>query len=147
MKATILVGFLLLCASFSLVVAQNPDDICGHWLSQSGEGKIKIFRNANYFYGSIEWMKFPLDEHGKPKVDAMNPNPKLRNRPRLGMLLLRSFEFDESAKEWVNGKIYDPKTGKTYNCKMSMTDKNSINIRGYVGISLIGRTEIWTRVE
>ena len=46
---------------------------------------------------------------------------------------------------WAKGTIYDPEDGKTYKCKMTLTDPKTLGVRGYIGISLIGRTTVWTR--
>jgi uncharacterized protein (DUF2147 family) len=58
--------------------------------------------------------------------------------------MLKNFSFDEN--EWNGGTIYDPENGKTYNCKIAIRDGNKLDVRGYIGISLLGRTETWFRV-
>lgn len=75
-----------------------------------------------------------------------NPDPKLRNREVVGLVMLNDFVFDGN-KTWNDGTIYDPREGKTYSCKITLKDKNTINVRGYVGISMFGRTEVWTRIK
>jgi len=127
--------------------AQNPDDVVGVWINPKATGKIKIFRTGEFFYGNLIWIDKPLDEKGNPKLDDKNPDPTKSNRKIQGLLMLSGFTFDASEKYWQNGKIYDATSGTTYSCKMTMTDKNTLQIRGYVGISLIGRSETWTRVE
>jgi uncharacterized protein (DUF2147 family) len=62
----------------------------------------------------------------------------------LGLVNMWGFKYSDN-NEWTGGKIYDPKNGKTYSCKISMENNNSINVRGYIGVSLIGRTDKWTR--
>jgi len=77
-----------------------------------------------------------------------NPDEELQKRPIMGLELLSNFEFDGD-DEWEDGDIYDPKSGKTYSCYMEFTDKtkNELKVRGYIGVSLLGRTTYWTRVE
>jgi uncharacterized protein (DUF2147 family) len=53
----------------------------------------------------------------------------------------------EKVGTWENGEIYDPKSGKTYSCVMKLESADKLSIRGYMGISLIGRSEVWTRVK
>ena len=77
------------------------------------------------------------------RKDLMNPNPALRERDVLGVELFTNFIFKDGTYE--DGKIYDPESGKTYDCKMSFSGKN-LKVRGYVGISLFGRTEIFERL-
>jgi uncharacterized protein (DUF2147 family) len=49
--------------------------------------------------------------------------------------------------EWESGTIYDPENGNTYNCVIKMTDNNTLDIRGYIGIEAFGRTDVWKRLE
>lgn len=138
----------LICMLFGFMAqAQNPDDVVGVWINPKGTGKIKIFRTGEFYYGNLVWIDKPLDEKGNPKLDDKNPDPAKRNRKIQGLLMLTGFTFDASGKYWHNGQIYDPKSGTTYSCKMTMSDKNTLDIRGFVGISLIGRSETWKRVE
>ena len=120
-------------------------DIKGIWLNQDEDAKIEIFENGGKYYGKIVWLKTPIDpETQKPKVDKNNPNPSLRNRPTLGLEILKDFTFD-GKDEWKDGTIYDPKSGKTYSCYMRMENKNKLKIRGFIGVSMLGRTTYWTR--
>ena len=89
-------------------------------------------------------MKNPNDENGNPKTDQLNPDESLKNRSRLGMKIMYNFVYDGD-DEWDNGRIYDPKSGKTYRGTITMTSKNRLDLRGYVGISWFGRTSYWTR--
>lgn len=125
----------------------NADDIIGIWQNGEGTGHVKIEKVGAKYYGKIVWLKEPIDpETKKPKVDKKNPNEKLRNTPILGYRILRDFVF-ESAGKWKNGMIYDPKKGEDYKCNITMTNKNTLEVRGFVGISLIGRTDVWKRVD
>jgi len=125
----------------------NQDDIVGTWLTLSTNSKVTIFKNGKYYYGKVSWLRNENDEHEKPKSDTKNPDTSLRNKHILGLLILKGFEYDEKNQEWINGEIYDPKNGKTYSCSMKLKDHNTLEVHGYIGISLIGRTEIWTRSE
>ncbi|MGN6638204.1 MAG: DUF2147 domain-containing protein, partial [Mucilaginibacter sp.] len=123
----------------------NADAILGSWANPSGEDHILIYKRGNKFFGRLDWIKYPNDEQGKPKTDKNNPDPKLRSRPDLGLELLKDFTY-EGDNLYDDGTIYDPKSGKTYSCKMTLNG-NTLKIRGYIGISLFGRTETWTRVK
>lgn len=125
--------------------AQNADAINGKWLSLTGEGQVLIYKKGTKYFGKLNWIKFPNDPAGKPKTDSKNPDPSLRSRPELGLELLQNFTYDGD-KTYEDGTIYDPKSGKTYSCKMTLNG-NKLKIRGYIGISLLGRTETWTRIE
>jgi uncharacterized protein (DUF2147 family) len=136
---------LLLFLTFP-AFGQDENSLVGKWLNASGEGQIMIYRKGDKYEGRLYWMKQPLDQHGKPKRDSKNPNPAYQNRPLLGIGILSNFIYSGN-NIWEQGSIYDPKTGKTYSCKITMVDNNKLNIRGFVGISILGRTEVWQRVQ
>ncbi len=143
----LLLTFLLLLAFCAHAVAQQKDDIIGNWKNGEGTGVINIYKTTSGHYaGKIVWLKEPIDpETGKPKLDKRNPDESKRNNPTLGLMNMSGFSFNEEDKIWENGNIYDPKTGKEYSCKIELKDKNTIEVRGYIGISLFGRTDTWTR--
>jgi uncharacterized protein (DUF2147 family) len=125
----------------------QPDDILGLWLNEDEDAHIEVYRENDLYYGKTVWLKFPIDdETGEPKRDKHNPDPELRSRPSLGIRVLTDFKWDGD-NEWDDGDIYDPKNGKTYSCYIIMKDIDLLRIRGYIGISLIGRTTYWTRVK
>ena len=137
---------LLLLFLTSPAIAQDKDRLVGKWLNASGEGQIMIYKKGDTYEGRLYWLKEPLDKTGKPKRDAKNPNSAYQNRPLLGIGILDDFTYS-GHNVWEQGSIYDPKTGKTYSCKITMIDNNKLNIRGFVGISLLGRSEVWQRVQ
>jgi uncharacterized protein (DUF2147 family) len=140
-------GIILLMAMMSgfCVSAQKADAILGQWANPNGQDHILIYKKGNKYFGKLDWIKVPNDEQGKPKTDKNNPDKALQSRPDLGLELLKDFTFDGD-KVYEDGTIYDPKSGKTYSCKMTI-DGNSLKIRGYVVFSLFGRSEVWTRVK
>ncbi|HKR04032.1 MAG TPA: DUF2147 domain-containing protein [Bacteroidia bacterium] len=122
----------------------SADALTGTWLVQDGTAKVKIEKAGDAYAGKIVWLKEPADANGKPKLDVKNPAASLQGRPVLGLPLLKDFVYDED-NLWTDGTIYDPDGGKTYSCKITMLNNQSIEVRGYVGISLFGRTETWKR--
>lgn len=129
---------MLVVPNISLANNSNSDVILGEWLSQEKDGKISIFKQGDKFYGKISWGKTP------GKKDVNNPDPKLKNRDIVGLVILQDFKFTGST--WEDGKIYDPKSGKTYDCIIKSKDNNKIlEIRGYIGTPMFGRTATWTR--
>lgn len=139
-------SFLLLLTAISFAsFAQNKDAILGKWVNSTGEAHVDITKRADKYFGKIVWIKEPKDEKGNVKTDAKNPEASLKSRPILGLEILKDFVFDDG--KWTDGKIYDPKSGKTYSCNMTMKGNDVLNMRGYIGISLIGRSETWKRVK
>lgn len=144
----ILISMLLfLTCSVSLKAQQDGDQVIGVWKNGEGTGKIQIYKTTSGHYaGKIIWLKEPLDEEtGKPKLDKRNPDVSKRTNPTLGLVNMKGFTYDADDKEWNGGEIYDPKNGKKYSCKMELANPNTLKVRGYIGISLIGRTDTWTR--
>jgi len=140
------ISLLLLITAISFTgFAQNKDAIVGTWVNATGEAHVNIYKKGEKYFGKIDWLKAPKDEKGKPKTDYKNPDESLRSRPILGMEMLKDFVYDDG--KWTDGKIYDPKSGKTYSCNMNIKDNGQLNMRGYIGISLIGRSETWKRVK
>ncbi len=134
-------------ASFSFTSADNPDAIVGTWLTGGKKGKIQIYKQGNKYFGKLSWIEEPNDpKTNRPKVDQNNPDPQKRNQPLLGLVNLTGFRYDGD-NVWEDGKIYDPESGKLYSCKMTLRSPNTLDVRGYVGISLIGRTDTWQRVR
>lgn len=105
-----------------------------------------IYKSGNMYSGKLIWLKNKDDDKGQPKRDFRNPKPELRKRRILGIQILQNFVYQGDGV-WEEGSVYDPKTGKTYSCKISMVSSDELYIRGYVGIALLGRTEIWQRVN
>jgi uncharacterized protein (DUF2147 family) len=128
----------LLLLSVTALANSGADAILGEWLSQEKDGKILIFKQGDQYFGKISWGKTP------GRKDTNNPDEKLRNRDLLGTVILKNFKFTGSA--WENGTIYDPNSGKTYDCILKVKDGNkTLDIRGFVGSPMFGRTSTWSR--
>ena len=129
---------------FNSIANAQADMIEGFWYNDIKDAKIQIYRgNDNKYYGKIVWLKEPM-ENGKPKLDKKNPKEKFQSRPIVGLIILKGFEKDDDIYD--DGTIYDPLNGKTYDC--TITPKNQkLSIRGYIGISLFGRTTVWEKAQ
>jgi len=132
--------------------ASEADAIVGIWWTEERDARVEIFKINNTYSGKLVWFEellYPEDDEegmaGKPKVDRRNPDESLRSRPLLGLVFVYGFEYDKDSK-WKNGRIYDPKKGKTYKCKMEL-EGDVLKVRGYVGFSMLGRTTEWTRYK
>ncbi|GHE28349.1 hypothetical protein GCM10017764_08400 [Sphingobacterium griseoflavum] len=137
MKKIALTCFAVLLTFF--VFAQASDPIIGKWQNPSGEGKIEIYKKGNKYFGKLYWIK------DANKKDEKNPDASLRGRKIQGLEILTN--FTKNGDTYQDGQIYDPKSGKTYSCKMTLKGKDKLDIRGYMGVSLLGRTETWKRIE
>ncbi len=83
---------------------------------------------------------------GKPLADPKNPDPKLRGQSRQGLVFIQHFPFAEDNK-WDKGKIYNPDDGRAYSATLTRKMANELELRGYLGISLLGQTQTWTRLK
>jgi len=131
--------------------AAGGDDILGVWNNQEKDGKIELFKCGEKYCGRIVWMKEPNypagskeGTPGTPRLDHNNPKPALRKTPLQGLQIVHDFVF-VGGNTWKNGKVYDPKNGKTYSGKMTLVSPVQLNLRGFIGFTFIGRTTIWTR--
>ena len=154
--------FLLFCTFFlfhSISFAQDKvgDLIVGNWQPSNGRSVISIYKgvaangeNPDKYYGKIVWLIEPINEEGEPRKDINNPEKELRSRTIKGLVNLKDLEFtgDKKNRDWENGSIYDPNNGSTYSFKAEIP-RNSDNLlegRGYIGVSLFGRTDTWKRL-
>lgn len=146
-KSVLVVLTLLLILPFIGTSSNNEADrILGKWLVGSGKAHIQIYKYGEKYAGKVAWLRDPLNEKGLPKVDKNNPDASKRNNPILGNVNMLGFEYD-GGNEWDEGTIYDSENGKTYSCNIKMVDENTLEVRGYIGISMIGRTDTWKRVK
>jgi uncharacterized protein (DUF2147 family) len=127
-----------------LAFSQTNADIVGEWYNAEKDAVITLFEENETVSGKITWMQFPNDDNGNPKTDPLNPDEKLKSRSRMGMVMMSGFSYDED-NVWDDGELYDPKKGKTYSGMMTLKDKDTIDLRGYIGFSFIGRSSTWTR--
>ena len=116
--------------------------VLGTWLTEIEDAKVEIYQKQGKFYGRVVWIAEPNDEDGKPKIDEHNPNQKLNKRPIMGIDILSGFTYDDG--EWSEGFIYDPKEGKTYDCKFWIED-GKLKVRGYLG--WLFDTKTWTKAK
>lgn len=137
---------ILFFALSSFAPLDNPDAILGTWLVGKKNAKVKIEKSDGKYFGKIIWLKEPNNEDGSPKKDKNNPDKGQRNNPIMGLQLLRNFEYD-GGKTWEDGRIYDPESGNDYSCIITMKNSNTLDVRGYIGFSFIGRSDTWTRAE
>lgn len=131
------------------VRAQNSfkaNDLVGDWLVSEKTAVITFFARGNEFFGMTSWMSRPKEENGNLRTDVKNPDPAKRSQPLLKALICKNFVYKGDGV-WADGTIYDSRSGKTYNCKITMIDINTIKLRGFIGISLIGGSTIFTRKE
>jgi uncharacterized protein (DUF2147 family) len=145
-----LLGIIILISTSAFTLhslrLDGGDALIGVWMPSHGKAKVKITKVGTKYYGKIVWLKEPNYPDGSKKRDKNTPDPKMHETPLLGYKILKDFEYS-GEKTWGNGTIYDPENGSTYSCTIKLTDKNTIDVRGFIGVSMIGRTDTWKRLK
>ena len=146
---------LLAAAALSMPVAAEAgragrDDVRGLWVDHREPGKRKVAvwieDCEGLLCGSIYWLKKPLTSSGRPKRDHRNPDAGLRDRPLCGLKILTGFRQSDD-RVWDTGQIYNPSDGRTFSSTMILGTDGTLQISGYIGIALLGKTVVWVRPE
>jgi uncharacterized protein (DUF2147 family) len=147
---TIRTALLIMIFSMSAAIGfaqEDGDRLVGVWEPSHGKAKVKIEKIGSKYYGKIVWLKQATDpETNEPRVDINNPDESMRKTPLRGYRILKDFIYSDK-NEWTEGTIYDPENGSTYSCVIKMKDDNTIEIRGFIGVSALGRTDVWKRLQ
>ena len=111
----------------------------GNWLTQDRDGIIEISVAVDGTYqGRIVGGNEPA------RLDTTNPDPALRNERLLGHVIMQGMRYVGDGR-WSTGTIRDPNNGHTYKCRMQLLAPDRLQIRGFLGVSLLGRSQVWTR--
>lgn len=142
MKKNVLTCFFV----FVLVYFAQAQSVMDKWKTiddQTGKEKsiVEIYEKNGLLYGKLVEL---LEEKNKNAVCSACSG-KNKNKPYLGLVIITDLKKD--GNQWDGGKILDPKTGKEYKCHIELEDANKLKVRGYVGVSLLGRTQYWQRVK
>lgn len=125
--------------TLSGIAAANPSTSEGEWYTEGGDGIVKLSIQAD------KTLKGVIIASRTPDAkDTENPDPAKRNDSVIGMTILQDLTYDKDG-EWVGGTIYDPISGNTYKLQTKLAEPNVLELRGFIGISLIGRTSVWHR--
>lgn len=144
------IACIVLMLASTTAFAAVPGTVTGVWKTEGGDSQLELFKCADKMCGKIVWLKVPryIDCNDGPlgaiKVDRKCPDTSLRRRPILGLQVMKGLTAT-GRNQWENGTCYDPETGKSYKCKMRLTAPGRLELRGYIGISLIGRNFALTR--
>ncbi|HAO09285.1 MULTISPECIES: DUF2147 domain-containing protein [Chryseobacterium] len=135
---------LLLTFALSLFGVMSFAQIEGKWKTIDDETKqaksiVEIYKKGDQYFGKISQL---LIKPANPNCTACKDDRK--NKPILGMEIIRGLKKD--GDEFTGGTITDPKTGKTYKCTITRSGDN-LNVRGYVGLSFIGRSQTWQKAN
>lgn len=118
-------------------------DAIGKWQTYNGTtpgGRVETYMENGKLYGKVIGLK--PGRTGDAVCDKCSGD--MKNKPLMGLVILKDFSPDGNI--WSGGTVTDPDNGKTYKGKITPVDKNTLNLRGFVGFSMFGRTETWKRL-
>lgn len=138
--------FLTLALVLSTTIYGIAQDVTGKWKTiddKSGEAKsiVEVFKKNGKVYGKVIKILDPT----KQGEICKNCPGELNGEKILGMTIINDLE--KNGNEYSGGTVLDPNNGKVYKCLMALEEPNILKVRGYVGISLIGRSQYWVRQE
>ena len=146
MKKNLFIAIVILFVP--LFLQAQATKIEGTWFNEEKTSTIEVTKGSDGKYqGQVNWLEEP-NEDGAPKLDKENDDPELAKRPVMGLVIVMGFEYNTKKERWIEGSIYDPKNGKTYDCYAWFEDGdfNNLYIKGYVaGIKALGRKTIWEK--
>ena len=128
----------------SLFLLLQTPSVEGTWVNIDDEtgvakSEIELYVEQGKLYGRVLRLLLPEDQ-GKKCVNCKGSD---KNKPIEGLLIVRGLSRDDAA--WTDGKIMDPANGKSYDCTIRLEDPNTLNVRGFLGFSFLGRTQVWKR--
>ncbi|PIE48398.1 MAG: hypothetical protein CSA40_00670 [Flavobacteriales bacterium] len=137
---------IILVIALILPIMLNAQDVLGTWKTvddETGEAKsyVEIYKNNGKVYGKIIKLLQEKDQ-SKPCTACKG---KDKDKPIVGLVILKNLSKDGA--EFGGGTIMDPNNGKVYKCYITLEEDNKLKVRGYIGFSLMGRTQYWYRVN
>ncbi len=136
---------LALALALPATAGATTDPAFGYWLVENRRAIIEIHSCGPMACGRIVWLAEPFDANGEPKTDINNPDPAMRHRMLCGLPLIEGLEA-EGPGAWEDGEIYNSRDGAKYNVRVSRHADDRLEVRGFLGISLLGKSQYWTRV-
>lgn len=133
-----------LAAAVALSGPARALDVGGVWEVEDGDVHVQIWPCGESLCGDIVWLKAPLDRGGRPQLDAVNEDRRLRDRPLMGVELLEGFRRT-ATNRWEGGRIYNPKDGQTYRVDVEVLSADTLKVRG-CQLVFCGE-EFWRRVR
>jgi uncharacterized protein (DUF2147 family) len=143
---------MIVCFLGLMIKAQaqtEEDAILGKWESVEKNLIVEVYKQEGTFKAKVVWFYdendtiTPIEE----RLDTENPNKSLRDRKILGLQVLSGLVYNAKQKRWVNGKIYDSSSGRTWSATVWLTDENTLHVRGYYLVRWLGRTLIFNRLS
>ncbi|MCM2343671.1 MAG: DUF2147 domain-containing protein [Alphaproteobacteria bacterium] len=130
----------LLCLATQPARAETGD-LTGLWLTENQRSVIALENCTEGLCGHVHWII-----EGGMQFDQHNEDPEKTHRPLCGLKILWGFK-QQDAINWIDGKIYKADEGDLYNATLQLLPKGNMLVRGYIGMPLFGKSQIWTPVK
>lgn len=147
-RATLILAFGAAIAPFTLSARAEPlpaDAVLGVWEADDGTVKLEMFKAGAEFQARMLYGNEIVEADNKTfKKDLKNPNVTLRSRSLKDVVFITGLRW--SGAEWVDGSLYNPASGSTYNCKIEIKS-GKLHLRGYMGIPAMGQTRVFRRAS
>lgn len=120
--------------------------VTGRWKTiddKTGDAKsiVEIYEQNGKIYGKVVEILNPARKNSKcDKCDGAD-----KGKPIEGLIIIKGLKKD--GEKYTDGDILDPQKGKLYSCTIKLDGKDKLDVRGYMGISMLGRTQVWHRVK
>jgi uncharacterized protein (DUF2147 family) len=142
--SSLLLVLVTTCLGATGVQATDKASPIGLWKGE--DATFEMFESDGKLSARIVALTDPKTNDGKEKTDIHNPEATKRSHLIIGLVFICGLAR-KSDTRWEDGTIYDPHDGKTYSCAMDLQGHDQIKVRGFVGVILLGRNYVWTRVN
>ena len=133
----LIISFLIISFSSQINsknITDESEKIVGIWFTDDKTSKIQIYKSESQYFGKIIWL------------ESKGSKEDLKIKPKIGYQIFRKFTF-EGKNVWSGGQVSDPRSGMTVSGKMTLKNENTLNVRGYVGAPIFGKTVVLLRAE
>lgn len=140
---------LMICL-LPLGAAAQSEGCIGYWKTIDDETNkaksiVQIYKSGDKYYGKVIKLFREPDEEQDPYCDECDEDDPRYNKRVIGMVILTDLEWDSGDDEWDDGEILDPANGEVYDCYIALESQDKLKVRGFLGLSLLGRTQYWYR--
>ena len=142
-KTIFLIPFVIVSSILAGISAHAQSDILpGVWVTEASKSKVEIFKTGNSYAVKIIWLAEANNAEGLPKTDKKNPDPSLRSRPIIGLVILSDLKLENGI--WKGSKIYSPERGEYIDCSLQLQDGYTLRITATKGF--FSTTKYWRKL-
>ena len=142
-KTIFFISIFIVSSLFAGITLYAQSDILpGIWVTEGSRSKVEIFRTGNSYAAKIIWLAEENNTEGQPKTDKKNPDPALRSRPIIGLVILSDLKLENGI--WKGSKIYSPERGEYIDCSLQLQDGYTLRITATKGF--FSTTKYWRKL-